>query len=89
MLDRAPVTEQMQILRAVCDQPVRNMRTMAVGGIAFGAHDAGELRMAAGDRKSAHVHEGADVRFLENADQLGGAARAVTDGEDQAAFAAF
>jgi len=45
--------------------------------------------MAAGNRKGAHVHEGADVRFLENADQLGGAARAVTDGEDQAAFAAF
>ena len=50
---------------------------------------AGELRVTAGMRKSAHVHEGADVRFLENADQLGGAARAVTNREDQAALAAF
>ncbi|HEX6529728.1 MAG TPA: hypothetical protein VF004_07915 [Burkholderiales bacterium] len=31
----------------------------------------------------------AHAGFLKNHDQLGGAARAVTDGEDQAALAAF
>jgi hypothetical protein len=41
------------------------------------------------DGESAHVDQRAHVRLLEDHDEFGGAARAVTDGEDQAALAAF
>src|SRR5688572_18890276 len=47
----------------------------------------GELRMAARSRIGAHVDERADSGFLEDGDELLGAAGAVTDGEDQAAAA--
>ena len=142
MLNRASRRKQMHDLAAVRDQPVGDVRAVAIRRIALGTHQAdplraigkrsgrvakqrgshvflvralavaaerltlpfigdaglgkrgaeglaGELRVASGNRKSAHVHDGADVRLLENRNQLGGAARAVTDGEDQAAFAAF
>jgi hypothetical protein len=54
-----------------------------------GKNVARELRVAPRPRKGAHVDERAHFRCLENRDEFGGAARAVTDGEDQAALAAF
>jgi hypothetical protein len=43
------------------------------------------MRMAAGSRASAHVDQRADAGFVEDRDELVGAARAVADREDQAA----
>jgi hypothetical protein len=43
--------------------------------------------MAAGSRIGTHIDERADGGFLEDRDELGGAAGAVTEGEDQAACA--
>jgi hypothetical protein len=142
VLDRASAREQMSDALAMRHQPIRNMRAVALGGIAFRTHQAHrlhsigkrsgrvaeqggphvhlvrtlaiaakglalpfvgyagilqrggerlarELRMAARNGKGAHVDQRAYLRFLKNRDQLRGAARAVTDREDQAAFAAF
>jgi hypothetical protein len=43
--------------------------------------------MAAGRRIRAHIDERVDGGFLEDCDELGGAAGAVAEGEDQAACA--
>jgi hypothetical protein len=45
--------------------------------------------VTARDWESAHVDQRAHFRLLEDDNELGGAARAVTGGEDQAALAAF
>ena len=50
---------------------------------------ARKLRVATRDGESAHVDQRAHFRLLKDDNELGRAARAVTDGEDQAAFAAF
>ena len=141
MLPLLPKVQQMQDAVAVRHQPVGNERAVAVGRVAFGAHDAhatlspgergsrtleflglhvigvrrphaaqcfsfpdvrdarlfdrsskvpfGELRMTARSRVGTHICQRANTGFLEDCDELLSAASAVTDGEDQAALAAF
>src|SRR5688572_20061050 len=54
-----------------------------------GEDRAREMGVSPRHRKRAHIDERTHFRGLENRDEFGRAARAVTDGEDQAALAAF
>ena len=81
----------LHMIRVGRSQAAERLAFPAIGDARFaqrsGKGISGELRMAARSRIGTHVDERADAGRLQDCDELCGAARAVTDGVDQAAAA--